>query len=170
MCYYPKYLFSCLFLSTMIRIFYVFLLIYASQCIAFPKGCEENGYGYHDPYVLFNDTGNQTYFLVKNHSGSTIRLERVETEDRFMSPKLPCKLDASNWSAFASDIPDVHFQCFNIEGAEPTRVNCREVLTICQYPRVKFALSNMGSYWVSMNKSQKQVIRESIKKGILLRW
>lgn len=155
---------------TMTRLLCAFLCLHASASFAFPKGCEDNGFGFHDPYVVFNDTGNQTYFLIQNSGAGTIKLERVETEDRFMSPKLPCTMSENNWSAFASDIPDVNFQCFSINGRTKTRINCREVLTICQYPRVKFALSNMGSYWVSTNKSQHQVIRESIKKGILLRW
>ena len=87
-----------------------------------------------------------------------------------MSPKLQSKLNPARWSAFASDTSDVHFQCFSGDKNDQKQINCREALTICEYPRVKFALSNMGSYWVSTNKPQKQVIRDSIKKGILLRW
>lgn len=148
----------------------IFQTLCATTSFAFPQGCEAVGFGYDDPYVIFNDTGAQTYFLIQNHSSTPIQLERVETEDRFMSPKLESKLNPNKWSAFASDIADVHFQCLALDSDKPERVNCREMLTICQYPRVKFALSNMGSYWVSTNKPQRQVIRESIKKGILLRW
>ncbi len=145
-------------------------LLLPNLSFAFPQGCENMGFGFDDPYVLFNDSDKQSFFLVQNHSDSTIELQRVETEDAFMSPKLQSKLNAGRWSAFASDIENIHFQCISNLDNNPTRINCREVLTICQYPRVKFALSNMGSYWVSTNKPQKQVIRESIKKGILLRW
>ncbi|MDX2346122.1 MAG: enhanced entry protein EnhB [Legionella sp.] len=146
------------------------LLLIPSAALAFPQGCELSGFGFDDPYVTFNDGGNQTYFLIQNHSNLKLELRRVETEDRFMSPKLPSTLNPNKWSAFASDLSDVHFQCFSNADGKLARVNCREVLTICQYPRVKFALSNMGSYWVSTNKPQKQIIRDSIKKGILLRW
>ncbi len=146
------------------------LLLCPGLLFAFPQGCENSGFGFDDPYVIFNDTGDQTYFLIENHSEMNIELQRVETEDTFMSPKLQSKLNSGHWSAFASDTSNVHFQCLTSLGDNPTRINCREALTICQYPRVKFALSNMGSYWVSTNKPQKQVIRESIKKGILLRW
>ena len=146
------------------------LLLMPSITFAFPQGCELSGFGFDDPYVIFNDTGNQTYFLIQNHSNTPIELQRVETEDAFMSPKLQNKIAPNNWSAFASDISNVNFQCISINDKKPTRVNCRDVLTLCQYPRAKFALSNMGSYWVSTNHPQKQVIRESIKKGILLRW
>ncbi len=146
------------------------LLMLPNAAFAFPQGCENAGFGFDDPYVIFNDVGNQTFFLIQNHSDTTIELQRVETEDTFMSPKLQSKLGPNRWSAFASDTSNVHFQCFSNLDAKPERINCREALTICQYPRVKFALSNMGSYWVSTNKPQKQVIRDSIKKGILLRW
>ena len=158
-----------LFRSIIYRLSFVFLL---TPCVvqAFPQGCESSGFGFDDPYVIFNDTGRQTYYLVQNHSDMNVELQRVETEDTFMSPKLQSKLGPLKWAAFASDTSNVHFQCTLNPGENPSRTNCREVLTICQYPRVKFALSNMGSYWVSTNKPQKQVIRESIKKGILLRW
>jgi hypothetical protein len=146
------------------------LLLIPSIAFAFPQGCELSGFGYDDPYVIFNDSGNQTYYLIQNHSTANIQLQRVETEDTFMSPKLKSKLNPDKWSAFASDTSNVHFQCYSTTDEKPTRVSCREVLTICQYPRVKFALSNMGSYWVSTNKPQKKIIHDSIKKGILLRW
>ncbi|MCH9689136.1 MAG: enhanced entry protein EnhB [Gammaproteobacteria bacterium] len=146
------------------------LLFTPSLLFAFPKGCESSGFGFDDPYVIFNDTGNQTFYLIQNHSDLKIELQRVETEDTFMSPKLQSKLNPDRWSAFASDTSNVHFQCLSHANKTPTRISCHEVLTICQYPRVKFALSNMGSYWVSTNKPQGKVIRDSIKKGILLRW
>ncbi|MCH9757281.1 MAG: enhanced entry protein EnhB [Gammaproteobacteria bacterium] len=146
------------------------LLFISNTAFAFPHGCESSGFGFNDPYVIFNDTGRQTFFLIQNHSDIKIELQRVETEDTFMSPKLRSNLNPDKWSAFASDTSDVHFQCLTYSNEKPIRINCRETLTICQYPRAKFALSNMGSYWVSTNKPQKQVIRDSIKKGILLRW
>ncbi len=108
--------------------------------------------------------------IVKNISNATIELERHETEDVFMSPKLQSDLGASNWSAFASDIQGLHFNCYRNVDSNATKVDCRDVLSVCQYPRVKFALSNMGNYWVSTNKSQHQVIQDAVAKGILLRW
>ena len=152
------------------RLLFSSLCLIPSLAAAFPQGCELTGFGFHDPYVIFNDAGNQTYFLIQNNTDETIQLQRVETEDKFMSPKLEAELNPTKWAAFASDTPEIHFQCLSHKERHTTRVNCRDVLTICQYPRVKFALSNMGSYWVSTNKSQNQVIRDSVKKGILLRW
>lgn len=156
------------------RLFITALMLFPTLTFAFPQGCELSGFGFDDPYVIFNDSGNQTYFLIQNSATQPIELQRVETEDAFMSPKLKVRMASNNWSAFASDMSNVNFQCFLLDAIDtenkPKRVNCREVLTLCQYPRAKFALSNRGSYWVSTNKSQQHVIRESIKKGILLRW
>lgn len=148
----------------------IVLLLPTAAWSDFPRGCESSGFGFDDPYVIFNDTDQQTFFLIENNSTLPIQLERVETEDTFMSPKLESKLDPSRWSAFASDISNVHFQCFARTSGAPTLINCRQALTICQYTRAKFALSNKGSYWVSTNKPQKQVIHDASKKGILLRW
>lgn len=169
---------SFLVLSTSICIMFVYKLLcfvvsamVTTLAVAFPRGCEVSGFGFDGPYVVFNDAEKQSFFLIQNHSNINIELQRLNTHEAFMSPKLQSKLNVNKWSAIATDISDLYFECFkHSSDGEPQRISCRDVLTICQYPRVKFALSNMGSYWVSTNKPQEQVIQESIKKGILLRW
>ncbi|KTD63935.1 hypothetical protein [Legionella spiritensis] len=136
----------------------------------YPHGCEVTGFGYSENFLILNDNGNQTFYLVQNRSKHTIELQRVETRDVFMSPTLTARLNPENWAGFASDVENLHFQCFSIEKNNTAKVDCRDVLDVCQYPRVKFALSNMGNYWVSINKSQRQVIHEAASKGIYLRW
>jgi len=137
---------------------------------SFPRGCEVSGFGFQQSFVTFNDTGSQTLYLMQNRSMSSIELERINNEQSFMSPRLQSKLAPNQWAAFASDVSNMHFRC--IKRVEDTVVPlaCRDVLEICQYPRVKFALSNMGSYWVSTNKSLQQVVNEAAAKGIYLKW
>lgn len=137
----------------------------------FPRGCEVKGFGYNEDYLILNDDGEQTFYLIQNHSTKQIEIEHHELEPEvFMSPKLESKISPNRWSAFASDVKNMYFSCFFIEKNERVQTKCSEVLEICQYPRVKFALSNSGNYWVSTNKSQHQVVSESIRKGIFLRW
>lgn len=137
----------------------------------FPRGCEVSGFGFQNLYVTFNDTGEQTYFLVHNSSQLNIELERIAVKEAFMTPRLQTKLNANQWAAFASDVSNTHFKCFIRETENTiTPVTCSDVLQVCQYPRVRFALSNMGSYWVSTNKPQQQVIKDSTVKGIYLKW
>jgi hypothetical protein len=137
---------------------------------SFPRGCEVTGFGYNQNYLILNDTGDQSYYLIQNHSNAKIELERINTEEAFMSPPLHALLDPMNWGAFASDVKNLNFKCYqrNDENASP--IDCREVLEVCQYPRVKFALSNMGNYWVSFNKPQGEIIQDSVTKGIYLKW
>ena len=142
----------------------------ATLASALPRGCEVTGFGYSDNYLIFNDNGQQALYFLQNRSNKIIELEHHETKEVFMSPKLHSKLDSLHWSAFASDIENLHFKCFTQEGENTTMINCSDVLEVCQYPRVRFALSNMGNYWVSTNKDQGQVIKEAVAKGILLRW
>ncbi len=146
------------------------LLCAAASAEPFPKGCEVSGFGFQDPFITFNDTDEQTLFFVQNQSNIKIQLERVVVKDAFMSPKLQTTFDPGQWAALASDQSNTHFQC--LVRAEDTlqQINCSKVLRICQYPRVKFALSNMGSYWVSTNKPQAKVIQDATKKGIYLKW
>lgn len=141
--------------------------LYASS---FPRGCEVNGFNYTGRYIVLNPEGRQTFFLIQNHTNTPIQLERHETRDVFMSPKMETNLAPEAWAAFASDEQNLHFQCSKKEENNAVPVACTEVLEVCQYPRARFALSNMGNYWVSTNKSQNLVIKEAVAKGIYLKW
>ncbi|MFA5959165.1 MAG: enhanced entry protein EnhB [Tatlockia sp.] len=136
----------------------------------FPHGCEVTGFGFDQNHLIVNQTGAQAFYLIQNRTNFPIELQRIETREVFMSPPLTAKLDPANWGAFASDIANLHFQCFVRENDAAVTKDCRDVLEVCQYPRVKFALSNMGNYWVSTNKTQYDAINEAARKGILLRW
>lgn len=136
----------------------------------FPHGCEVKGFGFNNHFLVLNEHGEQSFYLIQNHSGQEVELELYETREVFMSPKLHSRLGPQKWSAFASDIANQYVKCFTQQEEKIIPVNCDEILEVCLYPRVKFALSNMGSYWVSTNKDQIQVIRDAAAKGIYLRW
>ena len=137
----------------------------------FPRGCEITGFGFNQNFLILNEHGQQALYLLQNHSNQTVELEHYETKpDAFMSPKLESKLAPSHWSAFASDVQMLHFQCFVTHGDERSVVNCADILDVCQYPRVKFALSNQGNYWVSTDKVRQQVLTDATSKGIFLHW
>lgn len=137
---------------------------------AFPRGCEVTGFGFNSGHLVLNEAGNQSFYLIKNHSATPIQLQRVETHDVFMSPPLTAKFEPTSWAAFASDVENFHFECLTTDAESITTIDCRDVLEVCQYPRVRFALSNMGNYWVSVNKTQQQVINDAVAKGIYLKW
>lgn len=143
---------------------------YTALAGTFPRGCEVTGYGYSDNFLVVNEKGEQALYLVQNRSDSMIELERHEDQETFMSPPLKSKIAPTHWAAFASDVESLHFKCYTRDGANTAPVNCRDVLEVCQYPRVKFALSNMGNYWVAMNKPLAQIIQDTAAKGIYLRW
>lgn len=137
---------------------------------SFPRGCEVSGFGYNSNFLILNETGEQSYYLIQNRSEAKIELERHETDDVFMSPPLQATIEPMNWAAFASDVKNLNFKCYKHVDEDTSVVDCRDVLEVCQYPRVRFALSNMGNYWISSNKSQSDVIQDSVAKGIYLKW
>lgn len=137
---------------------------------SFPRGCEVSGFAYDQNFLVLNERGDQSYYLIQNRSDTKIELERHDTDDAFMSPPLQASLDPMNWGAFASDVKNVNFKCYKHAGENTAQVDCRDVLEVCQYPRVRFALSNMGNYWISVNKAQNGVIQDSVAKGIYLKW
>lgn len=158
--------------KTILSIVIIAVFLNSRQAMAdtLPHGCEVTGFGFRENYLVVNETGNQSFYLIQNRSNAVIELQRYETREVFMSPPLTAMLNPSSWAAFASDVEHLHFQCLVKENEITKSVDCRSVLEVCQYPRVKFALSNRGNYWVSTNKTQSEVINESASKGILLRW
>jgi hypothetical protein len=137
----------------------------------FPRGCEASGFVFYKNFLVLNEHGNQTFYLIQNHSDQTVEFEHFETKtDAFMSPKLQAKVAPSHWSAFASDVAQLYFRCYLSQDEKRVPVNCANFLNVCQYPRVRFALSNQGSYWVSTDKEQAQVIKDASAKGIYLHW
>jgi hypothetical protein len=137
---------------------------------SFPRGCEASGFTYGSTALVLNEFGAQSYYLIQNKSQSPLELVRLQSSEDFMSPPLHVTLDPQSWGAFASDVKELNFRCFRKEAGNETTVSCSEVLDICRYPRVRFALSNMGNYWISANKSQREVIQDSVNKGIYLKW
>lgn len=146
------------------------LLITSAVAGTFPRGCEVSGFGYSENYLVLNDSGDQSYYLIQNRSDAKIELERHDTADAFMSPPLQATFEPMNWSAFASDVKNLNFKCYKHINEDTSPINCADVLDVCRYPRVKFALSNMGNYWISTNKTQNEVIQDSVAKGIYLKW
>lgn len=138
---------------------------------SFPRGCEVTGFAYSQNNLILNETGKQTYYLIQNRSDAKVEIEHQSTEESFMSPPLHATFDPMSWGAFASDVKNLNFKCYKHFGEEDaSTVDCRDVLEVCQYPRVRFALSNMGNYWIAFNKPQNSVIQESVAKGIYLKW
>lgn len=158
------------FRSTIISICLSVLFVNSSVAAVFPRGCEVTGFAYSDNKLVLNDSGEQSYYLIQNRSDAKIELERHDTADAFMSPPLQASIDSMNWSAFASDVKNLNFKCYKHVEDKTDLINCGDVLDVCRYPRVKFALSNMGNYWISTNKTQNEVIQDSVAKGIYLKW
>lgn len=169
MAFYKKL--ATLFIATLSSISFAQSHAHQPPPSLFPRGCEASGYVFYRDFLVLNRYGNQSFFLIQNHSGETVEFEHYETKtDTFMSPKLEAKVAPTHWSAFASDIPQLYFRCYLNQNDHRFAVNCADFLNVCQYPRVKFALSNQGSYWVSTDKAQTQVIKEATAKGIFLHW
>lgn len=156
-------------ISTVIALLSLIIQI-ANAKATFPRGCEVSGFGFINQNLVLNENGQQSYYLIQNHSNIQVELERHATADVFMSPPLHAIIDPLNWGAFASDEKNLNFKCYKHQNENTVLIDCRDVLEVCQYPRVKFALSNMGNYWIAANKSQYDVIQESVAKGIYLKW
>jgi hypothetical protein len=138
-------------------------LLSAHVCAeSFPKGCEPRDFHFAGSNLILNETG--------DHSSQPVEIQRLRTNDTFMSPSLSVNLGAGAWGAFASDLLNLEFECHIKQGSNSQKMHCSQALEVCEYPRAKFALSNQGNYWVSSNKPQHEVINDAAAKGIYLHW
>ena len=156
--------------STFFYISFLFLSTAPAWSTTFPHGCEVQGFAFTGRDLLVNNKGDQAFYLIHNNASQDIQLQRIEDPTAFMSPPLTAKISPDQWAAFASDIQNLPFECVYVHDNRTTTVNCSDVLDICQYPRAKFALSNMGNYWLSVDKDQRTIINDAVAKGIYLHW
>lgn len=161
---------------TIIALFLLSLVSYTSisaplqSMNTFPPGCKVTGFSYESDALALNENGEQTFYLIQNRSSRIIKLQREGNKNAFMSPPLLAVIKPSKWAAFACDVANLRFKCYKQEAGNTDQINCMDVLEVCQYPNVQFATSNKGNYWVSINKTRKNVIEEATGKGIFLHW
>lgn len=158
----------------MYRLFFMLTLVvpsFVSAATIFPHGCESTDFQFHQGNLILNPQGEQRLFMIYNHTLSQLEIKRFLSEDEFMMANFLVYLGAGNWSAFASNITNLQFECSSkTEDGATTKVDCAQFLDVCVYPRAKFAVSNMGNYWVSANKQQQDVVNDAATKGIYLHW
>ena len=87
-----------------------------------------------------------------------------------MSLAWQARLNKNMWATIAISEENMNFNCNHISKGQIKLINCANAIRICQYPRVKFTLSNLGTYWIAKNKTLRNSMSKAIKKGILLSW
>lgn len=132
-----------------------------------PRGCESTGYVFNNNLLVLNQAGKQRLFLIQNSGDRTITIKHKTLKPVFMGVGYNSSINIKKWSALATDEKDMHFIC--IDKVSNHNIPCETILSVCQYPHVKFALSNRGIYWVSKNKTLYQSKRLARTKGIYLR-
>lgn len=142
----------------------------------FPRGCEAVGFQYINNEIKLQPVKNeknevQTLYLLHNQAKFIIEVQNKVDKELIVAPIWKVSLRQKRWAAFAIDKKSILFNCKKPErNGTVAAINCQDVLAICQYPRAKFSLSNLGTYWVTNNRSKNEVVRRASGKGILLRW
>ena len=156
--------------AILFTLFLVSLNALAIPLKGFPKVCETIGYEFAGDKLVLNQQGDQTIYFLQNISAAIIEIEHKESTPDFMAVGWQAKLNYKKWASFAVQEKNMNFRCHIVEKGKRSLTDCQQVLRLCQYPRVKFALSNQGTYWISINKSLRKAMSNAINKGILLRW
>lgn len=135
-----------------------------------PNNCLDSQYQYIDEQLLLSPLVTepiQRLYLVKNTSPDTVILTHTN-EDYLVSLGWRSKIDKDRWSAFGVDTSDFLIDCKRQDGETILPIACEAVLAVCYIPDTRFALSSLGSFWVSENKPLNQALVEVRRKGVKL--
>lgn len=160
-----------------------------------PTGCKRIGYLFsHKIVVLYPKKFNKKqglYFFYNKTSSEIVNLYQMRTGNEPFTMYLNNVINVNEWGGFSSNESKVKFICtikkedksksketkFSTNNLLTTNnsqygriVNCYDVLDVCQFPNVKYANNNEGSYWAVTSNSLENAIQEIIEQGILLRW
>lgn len=135
-----------------------------------PNNCLNTEYKYEaGQLILSPEIGEeiQRLYLVRNNSPNTLVLSHTN-EDYLISLGWKSTIDRDHWSAFGVDEPGFAIDCLRKESDDTIPVACEEVVEVCYLPNTRFALSSLGSFWLSENKQLNQVLVETRRKGVKL--
>ncbi len=118
----------------------------AHAALGLPRGCETIGYEFRDGALVLNQLGEQTIYFIQNIRQSNIHLKHGKSNNEFMKLGWQAQLSHQRWAAIAVSEKDMDFKCEILNKGQANPINCQTAIRICQYPRVKFALSNQGTY------------------------
>ena len=141
----------------------------------FPRGCDEVGFTFQGNNLILTPTSEnpeQTLYLLHNLAGKRIQLVTQQPwRKKITDFNWKSSLDPYRWTAFALSRKNIAFMCrYDYISHEDRYINCMKALEVCEYPRAKFAEGKMGTYWIAENSSMREIVRRTIRSGILLRW
>lgn len=141
----------------------------------FPTGCREVGFGFkHYMLILYPYAAgqSQSLYFIHNKTRKLIKFYQMRSGDEAYIYHLNNKIQPKQWGALATDEKKVKFVCTML--SEKSKygeiVDCAEVLELCEYPNVQFAINNYGNYWAVESGTKSEVIKKVIRQGVLLRW
>ncbi|NKB46873.1 MAG: hypothetical protein GKR77_03720 [Legionellales bacterium] len=131
----------------------------------FPPNCEPVNFAFTQQQLLLNtqNPDHQHLFLIFNSGKEPIDLSH-QNANSFVDIGWQTILEPNRWSAFAVNESNYPMTC-SMDDSDPN--NACQNLQVCQLLKAEFALSNQGSYWVSENRTLRQVLNDTRKKGIV---
>ena len=134
-----------------------------------PPGCHAGNFSFEKGSLLLNTKDNkQRLFFIYNTTKGNVELAHYGKQT-FFNNTWQTYLGKGLVSAFAVDERNYEIACGINKGREIDQVPCENVISVCDFTRARFELSNNGSYWVTENKYSKHLIYELRRKGIRLR-
>lgn len=149
----------------------IFLLFYSLPLFAAertPSNCIEEGYTFKNSNIVLRPTTEepeQQLYLLQNLASQNLML--THTDKRFVVDlSWRAVLEQNRWSTIALDQNNFEISCSLINENQEIAVPCEQVLGICLFPKTRFALSSLGTYWPSQNKTLQGAISDARHKGI----
>lgn len=134
-----------------------------------PQGCYPENFTFEKGSLILNAKDNkQRLFFLYNISGQAIEVVHYGKQS-FFNSNWQTYIGRGLASAFAADEKQYEIACGIRKETKIDQVPCEQVLSICDYARARFELSNQGSYWVAENQSPRRLVYQIRKKGIRFR-
>lgn len=175
-------------LTLTLTLTFIFLFIFALSGIAiakknseltpeksYPTGCQTIGYQFvHGLLTLTPVTEEhpQAVFFIHNASNKDVKLLQVRDGKEPYTMYNNISISPNQWAVYATDEQLTKFICLN-NSKEITAgaiLDCKDLLKICEFPKVVFSLNNRGNYWATTNRPMNEAVRAIIRQGVLLKW
>ncbi len=142
--------------------------------LPFPSGCFQRGYSYKYHVLTLTPTAKhhpQSLYFIKNISSNSVKISQIRVSDKPYIMHNVTTIKPHLWSALATDIKVSKFICTrkSRHDKHDDIIDCKNVLSICEFPHSRFGENHRGNYWVMTNRGSHTNLRNAVRyHGVLL--
>jgi len=140
---------------------------------SFPVGCVNTGHHFELYNVILTpsaERSTQTVYFIHNISTQPVYLLESQKSDNPYIMYINGRVDPALWSVLAVTEKQIKFICTHYDTHKKMHevIKCQDVLAICEFKKALFGPNHRGTYWMTINKSQKAAVNMARNYGVWL--